>query len=67
MPRSYRVELRQPRRTRILANGLQVKPHFRSLDPYISRLVHDGKAGVVVLIDNQTGAIVARRRVEPAR
>ena len=61
--RSYRIELHQPKRKQVLATGLGVKPHFRSLDLYLSRLRHDGKAGVLVLIDMETGARVAQRHV----
>ena len=61
-----RVELRQPRRIHLLAAAITVRPHFRSLDPYLSRLLHQGRAGMVVLVDNETGAVVARRRVQIA-
>ena len=43
------------------------KPHYRTLDPFFSRLLRDGKAGWLVLVEVETGAIVARRRVGPKR
>ena len=61
----YRVELRQPRRIRQLATLAEAKPHFRTLDPFISRLVHDGQSGVLVLVDLQSGTVVARRHLAP--
>jgi len=61
-----RVELRKPRRIHLLAAAVAVRPHFRSLDPYLSRLLHQGQTGMVVLVNNETGAVVARRQVRTA-
>lgn len=38
-------------------------PQYRTLDPFVSRLVQDGRHGEVVLIDDETGKIVARRKL----
>lgn len=38
-------------------------PHQRSLDPFVSRLMQEGQTGVLVLIDNLTGRVVAKRTV----
>jgi hypothetical protein len=38
-----------------------VTPHAATLAPFASRLVHEGEAGEVVLIDAGTGAVVARQ------
>jgi hypothetical protein len=42
------------------------KPHFRTLDPFYSRLVRDGHTGWLLLIDDRTGAVVARRHISTA-
>jgi hypothetical protein len=62
----FRVELRQPRRVRHLGMITTTKPHFRTLDPFYSRLVRDGLTGWLLLIDDRTGAIVARRHISTA-
>lgn len=36
----------------------------RALDPYVSRLIHDGQTGWAVLVDDATGAVVTRRSIE---
>ena len=66
-PAQYRVEHRQPCRSTTLAVLTNAKPSIRALDPFLSRLLHDGKSGWAVLVDEATGAVVARRRIEPPR
>ena len=63
VPSSYRVELRQPRRTRVLDVLTGVTPHFRALDLYVSRMCQDGVRGWVVLVDTDFNRVVAKRRV----
>lgn len=62
LPR-YRVEHRQPRRSTVLGVLVGPRPHWRELDPYVSRLIHDGGTGWVALVDDETGAVVVRRAV----
>ena len=63
-PSRYRVEHRQPKRSTVLDVLVGPKPHRRALDPYVSRLIHDGQTGWAVLVDDATGAVVARRPIE---
>ena len=62
---TYRVVLRQPRRITVLAVVSGEKPHHRTLDPFASRLLLEGVSGVLELVDDATGTVVARRRLEP--
>lgn len=62
--RSYRVELRTDQ-TRILDRVEGVFPQFRTLDPYASRLIQEGEEGELLLIDEATNKIVARKLVKP--
>jgi hypothetical protein len=65
---TFRVELRQPRRTKVLATLLVSRPHFRTLDPFVSHLLRDGHQGNLALVNAETGEVVVRRRVpKPAR
>jgi hypothetical protein len=61
--RSFRVELRSDE-TRILDRVEGVFPQFRTLDPYASRLIQDGEEGELVLIDEATDQVVARKIVK---
>jgi hypothetical protein len=65
--RSYRVELRTPGKVRLLGRLPDARPHFRALDPFASRLIRDGSQGWLMLVDEETGGVVARRRVGPLR
>ncbi len=67
MPARYRVEHQEPRRTRLLAILEGVKPHFRSLDLFVSMLLRQGKRGWVRLVEERTGRVGAKRRLEPPR
>jgi hypothetical protein len=62
--RSFRVELRTDQ-TRVLDRVEGVFPQFRTLDPYASRLIQDGEEGELLLIDEATDKIVARKLVKP--
>ena len=61
--RSYRVELRSDH-TRVLDRVEGVFPQFRTLDPYASRLIQEGEEGELLLIDEATDQIVARKLVK---
>jgi hypothetical protein len=61
--RSFRVELRTDQ-TRILDRVEGVFPQFRTLDPYASRLIQDGEEGELLLIDEATDQVVARKNVK---
>ena len=63
--RSYRVELRTPGKVRMLGRMPDARPHFRALDPFVSRLMRDGQHGWLMLIDEETNGVVARRRLSP--
>lgn len=59
----FRVELRQPQRRVFLGTLIGARPHRRSLDPFLSRVIQNGEKGWLVLINEDTGQVVARRRV----
>ena len=61
----YRVEFRTNDHIHVLAIAADARPNIRSLDPYISRLVHAGKAGDVALVNCVTGKVVAIRTIPP--
>jgi len=67
LPRLFRVEHRVGAATTPLAAVADVAPHYRSLDPFLSALLHDGADGELLLVDAVTGATVARRQVRPYR
>jgi hypothetical protein len=40
--------------------------HLRSLDPFVSALLRDGKrSGTVLLIDDATGDVIVKRKLTP--
>jgi hypothetical protein len=58
----YRVEHRGANEPRLLGYVADVVPHPASLVPFVSRLLRDGATeGEVVLVDDHTGADVARQ------
>jgi hypothetical protein len=61
----YRVELHRKGEIVVLGRKLAARPHFRTLDPYLSQVTRDGLDGWLLLIDEESDKIVARRRVEP--
>ncbi len=65
--RRYRVEHRQAHRSKVLAVLTNAKPSSRALDLFVSHLVYDGKRGWAVLVDDATGFVIARRRIERRR
>ncbi len=36
---------------------------YRTLDPFVSRLLQEGRKGEAVLIDEETGEVIAKRKV----
>jgi hypothetical protein len=63
----YRVEHHEAGMVRSLGALPGVAPHYRTLDPFVSALLRDGRAGEVLLVEVATGRTVARRRVHPPR
>lgn len=65
MPASvlYRIEHWQSSTTTVMGVITDEKPHPRTLDPFLSRLLLDQRSGSVVLVNEATGGIVARRQV----
>ena len=64
---SFRVELHRDGEVTQLGLLTHARRHFRALDPYLSQLTRDGEEGWLVLVDENTDEIVARRRVDPER
>jgi hypothetical protein len=62
---TYRVEFHRDGEIVLLGRQLEARPHFRTLDPYLSQLTRDGIYGWLLLVDELSNKIVARRRVEP--
>jgi hypothetical protein len=62
---TYRVELHHNGEIVLLDRQLEARPHFRTLDPYLSRPARDGTGGWLLLVDEESNKIVARRRVVP--
>jgi len=62
-PTRYRVEHRHAYRTTVLGTLTGCRPHFRSLDAYVSHLTHAGKPGWVLLVDDATGRVLIRRQL----
>jgi hypothetical protein len=65
----FRIEFREATTGAVeglgpLAGG---HPHHSALEPFLSRLLQEGKRGVLELVDADTGTCVARRRVAPRR
>jgi hypothetical protein len=66
--RWHAVEHRDGGRVRPLGRVTGVFPHHSALRPFLSRLLLDGgSGGELVLVDEATGRIAARRTVGPAR
>lgn len=67
-PRRFRIELQSDGRSRVLGWAEGLAAHHHSLAPYVSRLRLEamGTLGFVVLVDEATGMVVARRRLGPS-
>jgi hypothetical protein len=61
-PRVFRVELWNEE-IRVIDRIEGAFAQYRTLDPFVSRLAQDGLRGDVVLIDDETGEVIARRKV----
>jgi hypothetical protein len=61
----YRVEHREHGTIRPLGTIDHAFAHHTALDPFVSALVLAGEGGEVLLVDDATGAVVARRAVLP--
>jgi hypothetical protein len=64
--RRFYVEHREDGQVTRLGELTGAPAHFRSLDPFLSRLPIEA-CGELLLIDSNTHEIVARRRVDPAQ
>jgi hypothetical protein len=64
--RPFRVEHRDRGERRVLGRVEGVFPHHTALAPYVARLLLDGASGEVVLVDEATEAVAARRILRPA-
>jgi hypothetical protein len=63
----YRVEHRDGDAVSLLGCLEGVSPHPATLDPFVSALLRRGLNGQVLLVDDATGAVAARRTVRPFR
>jgi hypothetical protein len=61
-PRVFRVELWN-NEVEVIARIEGAFAQYRTLDPFVSRLLQEGREGEAVLIDDETGKIIARRKV----
>jgi hypothetical protein len=61
----HRVEYHVRDTVRCLGHLWDVPPHHVTLDPFVSQLLLRGAEGQLQLIDEATGAVVARRTVRP--
>jgi hypothetical protein len=61
---TYRVELHREGEILILGRMTHARAHFRTLDPFLSQLTREGATGWLLLVDERTNEIVARRRVD---
>lgn len=63
----YRVEHRVGNRVTVLGRVADVTRHVSTLDPWLSRLLLEGAAGELVLVEEATGAVIARRHLGDER
>ena len=61
----YRVEHRVRSKRTALGSLGGVRPHHMALEPFVGDLLRRGLTGEVVLVDEATGTVVARRRIAP--
>ena len=66
-PTRYRGEHHQPRQTRLLAILEDAKPHHRTLEVFVRRLLQRGEQGWVRFVDDATGLVVLKRPIAPPR
>jgi hypothetical protein len=63
----YRVEHHHDDVVHILGILADAYGHFRTLDPFVSRLLRSNAEGVILLVNDDTDVVVARRQVRPFR
>jgi hypothetical protein len=63
--RRFRVEHVDRDERRVLGCVEGVFPHHTALAPYVARLLLDGAGGEVVLVDEATEVVAARRILRP--
>jgi hypothetical protein len=61
-PRVFRVELWNDE-IHVIGRLEGAFAQYRTLDPFVSRLLQEGREGEAVLIDDVTGEIIAKRKV----
>lgn len=64
-PQRYRIEHREAGQHVCLGIVAGDFPHHATLDPFVSHLLRQGHAGEVLLIDDDSGDVITRRRVSP--
>jgi hypothetical protein len=62
---TYRVDHYEQGTVHELGRLVDVPPHRRTLDPFVSHLLRRGLDGERVQVDEESGAIVTRRAVRP--
>src|SRR4051812_22122902 len=63
-PRWYRIEHRDGDETKPLGEIADAPHHRSALDPWASRLRHEGGTGELVLVEKGTDLLVARQDLE---
>jgi hypothetical protein len=63
----YRVEHHEAGVVRSLGALPAAAPHHSTLEPFVSALLREGRAGEVRLVEVESGRTIARRRVHPRR
>jgi hypothetical protein len=64
-PKTYRVEHHEHGQVQTLGQLTGVAPHHATLEIFVGDLLRRGAGGMLLLIDETTGAVVARRQVRP--
>jgi hypothetical protein len=65
-PRDYRVIYRDGERLRTLGRISEVRPSWRTLDPFHNRLILEGaKGGELLLVNEAPGIAIAQRELRP--
>ena len=65
LPSRYPVEHQQPIHSTVLAGLCDARSHHRPLDPFLSRLIHEGRTGWTIPVDGVTDQDVAIQPVDP--
>ena len=59
----FRVELRTANSIKCIAHDLACDGHRSSLDPFVSKLMLERTSGLLLLLDRETGQVVAKRKI----